>query len=54
MNQKYSPCNIVVIHNDIDVWNIIVTKSNEEFEINGYIDFSDCVLCSNNFDLGNS
>ena len=41
-----------VIHNDINDRNRIVAKSNEEFEINGFRDFSDCVLSPIIFDFG--
>ena len=43
-----------VTHNDINDRNMIVAKSNEEFEINGFRDFSDGVLSPIIFDLGNS
>lgn len=41
-----------VIHNDINDLNIVVAENKGDVEINGFIDFSDCVLTPVVFDLG--
>lgn len=41
-----------VIHNDINDLNIVVAENKGDVEINGFIDFSDCVVTPVVFDLG--
>ena len=41
-----------IIHNDINDLNIIVAENKGEVEINGFIDYSDCVFTPVVFDLG--
>ena len=41
-----------IIHNDINDLNIIVAENKGEVEINGFIDYGNCVLTPVVFDLG--